>query len=112
MNIPINTRIIKFLPIVDVRSQDEWAKTGIIENSITLSFFDNLGNYNEKEFIKKLSNLINVQEQFAIVCHTGARTAYISRVLKEQNLDVINLEGGIKSLAKQGYELKPYKKVE
>ena len=34
------------IPIVDVRRSSEWDQTGVIPNSILLTFFDEVGNYN------------------------------------------------------------------
>ena len=34
------------IPIVDVRRSSEWDQTGVIPNSILLTFFDEEGNYN------------------------------------------------------------------
>ena len=34
------------IPIVDVRRSSEWKQTGVIPNSILLTFFDAKGDYN------------------------------------------------------------------
>ena len=42
------------IPIVDVRRSSEWDQTGVIPNSILLTFFDEEGNYNFDEWYEKL----------------------------------------------------------
>ena len=42
------------VPIVDIRRSSEWGQTGIIPNSILLTFFDKEGNYNYDEWYEKL----------------------------------------------------------
>ena len=49
--INVNNQQIKELskiniPIVDVRRSSEWDQTGVVPNSILLTFFDKKGNYN------------------------------------------------------------------
>ena len=34
------------IAIIDIRRENEFYSTGIIKNSITLTFFDDYGNYN------------------------------------------------------------------
>ena len=47
------------IPIVDVRRSSEWAQTGVIPNSILLTFFDDEGNYDYNEWSKKLRSEID-----------------------------------------------------
>ena len=42
------------IPIVDIRRSSEWYQTGIIPQSILLTFFDKEGNYNYDEWYEKL----------------------------------------------------------
>ena len=43
------------IPIVDVRRSSEWEHTGIIPNSILLTFFNEEGDYNYHQWYEKLS---------------------------------------------------------
>ena len=42
------------IPIVDVRRSSEWEQTGVIPNSILLTFFDAKGDYNYHQWYEKL----------------------------------------------------------
>ena len=50
------------IPIVDVRRSSEWDQTGVIPNSILLTFFDEEGNYNFDEWYEKLQLEINLTD--------------------------------------------------
>ena len=45
------------IPIVDVRSQTEWEQTGVILESILLTFFDKEGNYDLNEWYLSLIHI-------------------------------------------------------
>ena len=49
------TKLIKNnVPIVDIRTSNEWKQTGVIPNSILLTFFKKNGTYNLETWQKKL----------------------------------------------------------
>ena len=86
------------IPIVDVRRSSEWDQTGIVPNSILLTFFDKKGNYNFDEWYKRLSLKINVGEPIILICRTGRRTKIIAEMMdKKFNNVIYNAKGGITS---------------
>ena len=86
------------IPIVDVRRSSEWNQTGIIPNSILLTFFDKKGNYNLDEWYKQLSLKINEGEPIILICRTGRRTKIIAEMMDKKFDNVIyNAKGGITS---------------
>ena len=86
------------IPIVDVRRSSEWDQTGIIPNSILLTFFDKKGNYNLNEWYKQLSLKINEGEPIILICRTGRRTRIIAEMMDKKFDNVIyNAKGGITS---------------
>ena len=86
------------IPIVDVRRSSEWDQTGIVPNSILLTFFDKKGNYNLDEWYKQLSLKINVGEPIILICRTGRRTKIIAEMMDKKFDNVIyNAKGGITS---------------
>ena len=99
----VNNKQIKELskiniPIVDVRRSSEWDQTGIIPNSILLTFFDKKGNYNLNEWYKQLSLKINEGEPIILICRTGRRTRIIAEMMDKKFDNVIyNAKGGITS---------------
>ena len=86
------------IPIVDVRRSSEWDQTGIVPNSILLTFFDKKGNYNFDEWYKQLSLKINEGEPIILICRTGRRTKIIAEMMDKKFDNVIyNAKGGITS---------------
>ena len=86
------------IPIVDVRRSSEWEQTGVVPNSILLTFFDKKGNYNFDEWYKKLSLKINEGEPIILICRTGRRTRIIAEMMDKKFDNVIyNAKGGITS---------------
>ena len=99
----VNNKQIKELSkinisIVDVRRSSEWDQTGIIPNSILLTFFDKKGNYNLDEWYKQLRLKINEGEPIILICRTGRRTKIIAEMMDKKFDNVIyNAKGGITS---------------
>ena len=86
------------IPIVDVRRSSEWDQTGVVPNSILLTFFDKKGNYNFDEWYKQLSLKINEGEPIILICRTGRRTKIIAEMMDKKFDNVIyNAKGGITS---------------
>ena len=86
------------IPIVDVRRSSEWEKTGVVPNSILLTFFDKKGNYNLDEWYNKLRLKINEGEPIILICRTGRRTKIIAEMMDKKFDNVIyNAKDGITS---------------
>lgn len=98
------------ITIIDIRTEPEWKETGVIKNSILITFFDENGNYNTENFLKQLDKHVSKDKAFAIVCRTGSRTSMVGDFLAKEGYNVINLKGGILSLSYKGYALQSYKK--
>ena len=101
--VDINNEQIKELskiniPIVDVRRSSEWIETGVVPNSILLTFFDKKGNYNLDEWYKKLRLKINPEKPIILICRTGRRTKIIAEMMDKKFDNVIyNAKYGITS---------------
>ena len=96
--------------IIDIRTEQEWQQTGVIKDSILITFFDLHGNYDAQKFLDTISIYIKKGEEFALICRTGNRTTAVSDFLGKHGYDVINLKGGVVRLMQQGYTLKKYNK--
>lgn len=96
------------IKIIDIRTKPEWIQTGIVKNSIPITFFDLQGKYDAKAFLGLLSKYVTKNEEFAIICRTGNRTTAVSQFLAQVGYNVINLKGGVTSLMRQGYKLSKY----
>ena len=97
-----NKEIIKLsninIPIVDVRRSLEWVQTGVIPNSILLTFFDKQGNYNFDEWYEKLQLEINVSDPIILICRSGKRSKVVANMIDEKfNTIIYNAQSGINS---------------
>ena len=85
-------------PIVDVRRSSEWDQTGVIPNSILLTFFDEEGNYNFDEWYEKLQLEINVTDPIILICRSGYRSKIVANMMdKEFNTTIYNAQSGMNS---------------
>ena len=86
------------IPIVDIRRSSEWDQTGVVPNSILLTFFDKKGNYNLDEWYNQLRLKINEGEPIILICRTGRRTKIIAEMMDKKFKNIIyNAKGGITS---------------
>ncbi|WP_455755549.1 rhodanese-like domain-containing protein [Sulfurimonas sp.] len=84
------------IPIVDIRTPDEWRETGIIKDSIPIMFFNEKGDYDINGFLKELNEKVDTTKPFAMICRTGSRTKVISAYFSQKlNYHVVNIAGGI-----------------
>ena len=84
------------IPIVDVRRSSEWEQTGVIPNSILLTFFDEEGDYNYHQWYEKLSLEIDESKPIILICRSGKRSKIIAQMMNE-NFDhvIYNAKRGI-----------------
>ena len=88
----------KNIPIVDVRSSAEWDQTGVIPDSILLTFFDKEGNYDLDEWYKKLLLEVAEDEPLILICRSGNRSRIIAEMMDTKFDNVIyNAQRGITS---------------
>ncbi len=86
------------IPIVDVRRSSEWVQTGVIPNSILLTFFDEEGNYNFDEWFEKLQLEISVTDPIILICRSGKRSKVVANMIDEKfNTIIYNAQTGINS---------------
>jgi len=86
------------IPIVDVRRSSEWVQTGVIANSILLTFFDEEGNYNFDEWYDKLQQEINVTDPIILICRSGKRSKVVANMINEKfNTIIYNAQSGMNS---------------
>ena len=104
--IDINNDQIKELmktntPIIDIRTSPEWHQTGVISNSLLLTFFDENGKYNFQSWYNKLINITKKDQPIILICRSGRRTKIVAEMInKKFNYEVYNAKYGIKSWIK------------
>ena len=73
--------------IIDIRREDEWRNTGIIENSHTATFFDQYGAFNTDKWMEQVSPLLNNEQPVVLICHGGVRSNWVAKWL-DSNADI------------------------
>ncbi len=100
-----NDFLKKDIKIIDIRTPGEWRQTGIVKGAYTIMFFDEKGQYDIPKFLESLNKIVKKDEQFALICRTGSRTAEIAKFLSSQHgYKVINLGGGMMKLMQEGHK--------
>ena len=108
-HVDVDKEIVKSgIKIIDIRTEAEWKETGLVENAIPITFFDEQGRYDAQAFVNELNKHVKKDREFALICRTGNRTVAVSEFLSKQGYKVVNLKGGIKRLMSQGYVPEPY----
>ena len=87
------------IPIVDVRRSSEWDQTGVVPESILLTFFDKKGNYNFDKWYEELRLQIDEGKPIILICRTGRRTQIIAKMMEIKKFDniIYNAKYGITS---------------
>jgi len=80
-NLELQALIESGVPVVDVRRADEWAKTGVVEGSHKLTFFDKNGDYDANKWLEQLSQIADKDQPVILICQTGVRSKVVSNWL-------------------------------
>ncbi len=85
------------VPVIDVRRADEWRKTGVIEGSHLLTFYDAEGNYDLERWLPALAAIAESGQPVAFICRSGKRSGRVARMLDERfgYSQVYTAQGGI-----------------
>ena len=70
--------------VIDIRRPEEWSKTGIIEGSHLLTFFDAKGGYDLDRWMPALAAIAASDQPVALICHAGNRSSKVAQLLDEQ----------------------------
>ena len=92
------------VPVIDIRRSEEWNRTGIIEGSHLLTFFDAKGGYDLDSWMPALAAIAASDQPVALICHAGNRSSKVARLLDEQFEfgHVYNVRHGISSWIEEG----------
>ncbi len=102
-NTQLATKLKKGIKLIDIRRLDEWKETGVIDGSIKSTAFDGQGRFLES-FVEMLGKTVQPDEEFALICRTGNRTAALSNWLVTRGgyKNVINVKDGITLWIREG----------
>ena len=97
--------------VIDIRREEEWKETGILQGSNTITAFTKDGNIHP-DFPKKFFDLIDdIDVPILLYCRTGNRTGMLGQALRDQvgQINVSHLSEGIVGWKKQGHPTVDYK---
>lgn len=87
--------------VIDIRTEDEYKKTGILPGSHILSF------YEEESFVERLASLVDKEESIAILSQDGEHSLKVAWLLNSKGYKhITNLVGGVEQGIKNGIELR------
>ncbi|QJD28537.1 rhodanese-like domain-containing protein [Methylococcus geothermalis] len=98
------------VPVVDVRTPEEWRKTGVIEGSKPLTFFDSKGAYDAAAWMQEFKTIASdPAKPVVLVCRSGNRTAMVGKMLTQElgYERVYHLEKGLQVWMAEGHKLAP-----
>lgn len=95
-NAELQALLAQGVPIYDVRRPEEWAQTGVVEGSRTLTWVNKSGQPNP-EFLPRFSAEVDKSAPVILICRTGNRTDALARDLIEKHgyTRIYNVRHGI-----------------
>lgn len=102
-NVELQDLLDRGVRIVDLRREDEWAETGVIEGSTLITAFDARRRF-QPTFLDAFEKLVRPQDEVILICRTGVRTSALSRHLGDKMgyTKVYNVKDGITKWIKDG----------
>lgn len=102
-NAALKDLLARGVKIVDLRREDEWADTGVIEGSELITAFDGEGRF-IRRFPVDLEEFAGPDEPVILICRTGNRSSVIANLMTEQGgyKNVYNVTNGIMEWIKDG----------
>lgn len=96
--------------LVDIRREEEWRSTGVVERSHLLTFFAADGSSDPLVWLQKLNHLIPAEQPLALICRSGYRTGLICDFLAEttERSEIYNLTDGILGWLSAGMPVADY----
>ena len=90
--------------VIDLRRLDEWQRTGVIEQSHRLTFFDKFGGYNAEQWIEQAGLIADPNKPVALICHSGVRSKWVAQWM-DKNTDyntIYNVPDGMVGWIEKG----------
>lgn len=102
-NAELAAKLKNGIKLIDIRRPEEWQQTGVVEGSIESTAFDGNGRF-LKSFVEMLEKTVQPDEEFALICRTGNRTAALSNwlVTKGGYSKALNVTDGITAWIEDG----------
>ena len=83
--------------VIDIRREEEWRETGIVEGVTPITFFNANGQINP-QFVPEFTAAVQPEQPVVLICRSGNRTQFASRAIAQQlgYKKVFNVTYGIK----------------
>ena len=83
--------------VIDVRTVSEWKKSGVIEGSHLIMFYDESGKYDLNGWLSEVTKVVNKGDALILICHSGSRSKQLAKHLADVvgYKDVYNVKRGI-----------------
>ena len=94
--------------VIDIRTEQEWAKTGTIPESLKIQFFDKNGKYDLEQWLKQLNERRqSLNQPVILVCRSGNRSARVGKFLTQnmQMNNIYHLGNGLNAWTKEAREI-------
>ena len=89
-NIKVKSLISKGVPLIDIRSSNEWKETGIIEGSHLITFFNEKGKVNLNKWMSAFYKVADKTKPFMLIFRlqtvVAVRAQHIADALAVSNL--------------------------
>lgn len=98
------------ITVIDIRREEEWRETGIIEGVTPITFFQKNGRLNPN-FLDSFNAVTSPDKPVALICRSGNRTQAASKAIAQQlgYKEVYNVTYGIKGWLKEKRPVVSYK---
>jgi len=85
------------VPLIDIRRDQEWEETGVIDGSHLITFFHERDKYDLDGWLAEFDKVADRDKPFILVCRNGIRTAKLGRFLdgRQDFSHVHHLQHGI-----------------
>lgn len=85
------------IAVIDVRTTSEWKKTGVLEGSHLIMFYDEQGKYDLNAWLAEVAQVANKDEPVILICHSGGRSKQLAKYLTNVvgYKEVYNVKHGI-----------------
>ena len=106
-NRELSNLIEKEIKIIDVRTENEWKSTGIIEKSFLISLLNKNKKFIFEDWYKMFNSKFGKNKSIIFICASGVRSNYISHLVQRKKPDLIiyNLQKGINHWIRSGNKI-------
>ncbi|MCY4429001.1 MAG: rhodanese-like domain-containing protein [Rhodospirillales bacterium] len=99
------------VPVIDIRTPEEWRETGVIEGSYLQTFFDEQGRYDARAWMAAIESIAASDQPVVLICRSGGRSSAVGRLLTKQfdYRRVYNVHAGIAQWIAEGRPTVPHR---